>query len=163
MKIAFVIQRYGTEICGGAEAMTLQIAERLVKSLKVEVITTCAKDYLTWKNEYPEGKQKINGVLVHRFRTEYPRRKLIFKIINRLIRILPSFFILKKLEDIWVQSQGPYAPQLVSYIAQHQNDYDAFFFVTYLYYTTVKGILAAPDKAVLISTAHDEPEIRLPL
>ena len=33
--------------------------------------------------------------------------------------------------------------------------------MTYLYYTTVKGLPLVKDKAILISTAHDEPPIYL--
>ena len=43
----------------------------------------------------------------------------------------------------------------------HADDYEAFIFMTYLYYTTVKGLPLVKDKAILISTAHDEPPIYL--
>ena len=31
------------------------------------MLTTCARDYVTWKNEYPEGADRIRGVTVRRF------------------------------------------------------------------------------------------------
>jgi hypothetical protein len=44
VKIAVVVQRYGSAINGGAELHARYIAERLARYADVEVLTTCAAD-----------------------------------------------------------------------------------------------------------------------
>jgi hypothetical protein len=73
LKIAFVIQRYGAELIGGSEYHCRLIAERLATRHQVDVLTTCARDYITWKNEYPEGEDRVRGVTVRRFPTDRTR------------------------------------------------------------------------------------------
>ena len=67
MKLAFIIQRYGTEVLGGSEHLCRLMAERLAAQHEIDVLTTCARDYVTWANEYPEGADRVRGVTVRRF------------------------------------------------------------------------------------------------
>ena len=67
MKLAVVVQRYGADLNGGAELHARYIAERLARHADVEVLTTCARDYITWRNELPAGTDSVNGLLVKRF------------------------------------------------------------------------------------------------
>lgn len=76
-KIAFVVVRYGKDINGGAEYHCRMLAERLVNDYDVEVLTTCVKNYVTGENEYPEGKETLNGVLVRRFYSDLLSRTYI--------------------------------------------------------------------------------------
>ena len=73
MKLAFVIQRYGAEVLGGSEQLCRLVAERLATQHEVDVLTTCARDYVTWKNEYPEGSDRVKGVTIRRFATARTR------------------------------------------------------------------------------------------
>ena len=73
LKLAFVVQRYGLDIAGGAEYHCRLVAEHMARHAQVEVITTCAADYITWANHYPEGREVLNGIPVRRFKVKRPR------------------------------------------------------------------------------------------
>ena len=52
-RLAFVPPRYGTEIVGGSEAVMREAAHGLAdRGWDVEMLTTCARDHYTWRNEY---------------------------------------------------------------------------------------------------------------
>ena len=158
MKIAFVVQRYGTEILGGSEYHCRLVAERLVSRHQVDVLTTCARDYTTWANEYPEGPDRLRGVTVRRFATSRTRDLVSF---NRLSDRLFNERHAPQDELEWLKQQGPWSPGLIDFLERHQHQYDVIVFFTYLYAPTVLGIKVAPSKSLLVPTAHDEPPIRL--
>ena len=158
MKVAFVVQRYGLDISGGAEQHCRMLAERLAKRAdigEVAVFTTCADSYVTWKNHYPSGATEINGVRVERFRTVFPRAEPIRDLIGLVTRRWPAM----RLDRWWLIAQGPYVPGLIARLRALRRNYDAFVFFTYLYYPTVYGLPEVRERALLIPTAHDEPAI----
>lgn len=158
MKIAFIVQRYGTEILGGSEYHCRLIAERLAPRHAVEVLTTCAADYITWKNEYPEGSDRIRGVTVRRFANAQTRDIDAFNRYSEWIFNNPHT---RADEMEWLRQQGPWCPALLEYLERNHQHYDILIFFTYLYAPTVLGARVAPDKSILVPTAHDEPAIRL--
>ena len=160
MKIAFVIQRYGAEILGGSEYHCRLIAERLAKRHQVEVLTTCARDYITWENEYPEGEDRIRGVTVRRFANDRTRDLASF---NEYSDWIFHNEHSRADEEEWLKQQGPWSPGLIAYLQQHHRSYDAIIFFTYLYAPTVQGVVIDPARSILVPTAHDEPAIRLGL
>lgn len=156
-KIAFVNQRYGREVNGGSEYYTRLIAEHLTGEYQVEVLTTKALDYTTWEDYYTEEIEDINGVTVRRFSVDRPRDPKRFLKINDVIP--KNSHRTPAEEQEWMDEQGPFCPLLIDYIRDNADHYDLFIFVTYLYYTTCRGIAEVANKAVLIPTAHDEPYI----
>lgn len=158
MKIAFIVQRYGAEVLGGSEYLCRVIAERLAPRHQVDVLTTCARDYITWKNEYPEGADRIRGVTVRRFANARTRDLAAFNKFSDWIYSNPHT---RDDEMEWIRQQGPWCPALVDYLQRQHHQFDVLVFFTYLYAPAVLGIRVDPTKSILVPTAHDEPAIRL--
>lgn len=158
MKIAFVVQRYGNEVAGGSESLCKQVAERLSKYYEIEVLTTCAKDYITWRNEYTEGIETINNVLVRRFKSDRERE---IKEFNKFTQKIFNEAHSELDERKWIEDQGPYVPKMLSYITTHKNDYDLFVFFTYRYYPSFFGLPLVHEKSILVPTAENEPTLNL--
>ena len=158
MKVAFIVQRYGTEILGGSEYHCRLIAERLAVKHHVEVLTTCAADYISWKNEYTEGTDRVRGVTVRRFANASTREIQAFNRYSEWIFNNPHS---AEDEREWLRQQGPWCPSLIEFLERNHHQYDILVFFTYLYAPTVIGMKVAPRKSILVPTAHDEPAIHL--
>ena len=159
MKLGFVVPRYGPEIVGGAELGARMLAERLVEGPRwsVEVFTTCARDHVTWANEYPAGTQTIGGVQVHRFANNSGRPSSFFPFSERVLSF-PEAATTAEAER-FVELQGPGCDELIA--ALRPSDCDLFAFYPYLYTTTVRGLPAVSGRALLHPAAHDEPALHL--
>ena len=165
MKVCFVVQRYGLEVNGGAEAYTREVAEHLalLPGYEVSCLTTCAVNYQTWKNEYEPGVTMLNGVKVERLPNSAERdvqsfNKLSEKVLGAAAARQP---LSKDKEEDWMTKQGPCCPDLPKRLAEIRDEYDVFVFVCYLYYTTYFGLPVVADKAIFIPTAHEETPIHL--
>ncbi len=154
MKILFIVQRYGHEVDGGAELYCRWLAERLTITHDVTVLTTTARDYTTWANSYPAGETTMNGVTVIRKPVAITRDIHTFNELTA--RILSSDNNLTD-QEYWLKMQGPWSPDLLDYLEANHYQYDLLIFVTYLYAPTVLGTKIAPEKSLLIPTAHNEP------
>jgi len=157
-KIAFVVQRYGLEVSGGAEYHCRLLAEHLSQYLYVDVITTCAVDYISWENYYKPGVEILNSVRVVRFPVDYLRKRWIF---GGLSKIIYNFPHTRVIEELWMRAQGPYSSKLFEYIQNSRNNYSCFIFITYQYCTTYFGIKYVRDRSILVPTAEDTPQLRL--
>jgi len=156
-RVAFVVQRYGAEIDGGSETLCRAVAERMSATADVEVLTTTAVDYLSWKNELPPGESMQHGVCVRRFPVASRRWVRSFgRLSERLYRTAHT------LEDeiAWMIRQGPRTPELLAHLKESQHRFDAFVFFTYLYYPTYFGLPLVAANSVLVPTLHDEPPAR---
>lgn len=161
-RIAIIIPRFFPDIACGSEKLALDYALILKNDFHVEIFTTCARDYLTWKNELPEGKEIWNDITVNRFAVERNRNiQSMNHSLNELLNNLDS--IQEKEEDKFIIEQGPYSPKLVSNFLKEQSRFDLAIFIGYLYYPIVKLLPNVKIRKLIIPTFHDEPALSLPI
>jgi glycosyltransferase involved in cell wall biosynthesis len=175
MRLAFVVQRYGLDIAGGAEYHCRLAAEHLSRRAAVSVLTTCAADYVTWANHYPEGEESLGGIPVRRFAVERARdagrfSALTARVLGEVARVEPGRFdpdaVARATPDdarAWLEEQGPFCPRLVEHLKRERARYDFVIFFSYRYWTTVHGLHAVPGRAVLVPTAEDDGVYHLPI
>jgi glycosyltransferase involved in cell wall biosynthesis len=158
LKLALVVQRYGADISGGAELHARYLAEHLSSHADVRVLATCARDYVTWRNEFPPGADTVNGIPVERFPVARERDPHAFG--AHSARVFASRHSVGD-ELRWVESQGPFSPALLERIRgiRHEVDYVVLF--TARYYPAFHGARIAADRAVLVPTAERDPALGL--
>ena len=158
MRLAFVIQRYGLEVNGGAELHCRWLAERLARRHHVEVFATRALDYLEWKNHYPEGTEVVNGIPVHRHTVKRTRNARAFASLSNLCFHESHT---REEEEAWVRENGPFSPALVKAVARSRDRFDRFLFYCFRYYHSYHGLPAVRERAILVPTAEEDPAVHL--
>ena len=158
MKLAVVVQRYGADLNGGAELHARYVSEHLARHADVEVLTTCASDYITWENDFEPGLDRVNGLPVRRFPVSRVRNPDDFG--RRSERVFQSTHSLAD-ELGWLDSEGPKSPALVTHVRDHAPDYDYFIFFSYRYYHAYHGIRQVASRSVLVPTAERDPALGL--
>lgn len=165
LNLVFVVQRYGLEVAGGSEALCRQVATRLAaRGHEVEVLTTCARSYVTWEDSYEPGTEHLEGVLVHRHRVRSERDERLFSALHPRVVGSPKP-VPYHLQLAWMQQQGPWSPSLVDDLVARSAGADVVTFFTYLYWTTFAGLQAVAGRVptALQTTAHDEPPFHMPI
>jgi glycosyltransferase involved in cell wall biosynthesis len=158
MKLAFVVQRYGADIAGGSEGHCRELAERLSGRHDITVLTTCAKDYVTWENALPPGPTVEHGVPVVRFRVARPRRMKVFADLSD--EVFDGKAPPERQEE-WFRENGPETPDLLDYLRANGRGFDLVVFWTFRYYQSYFGLPIVADRAVLVPTAEDDAAINL--
>jgi glycosyltransferase involved in cell wall biosynthesis len=155
-RVAFVVQRYGEEVNGGAETQCRIIAERMSAHWDIEVLTSRACDYVSrFENQYPEGWTEVGGIRVRRFTIDRLRSEdIVFAALNRKVLERTSS---KDEDKQWLLEIGPDCNGLYEYLLR--EDLDLVVFFTYLYATTTQALPLVRHKALLVPEAHDEPPI----
>jgi glycosyltransferase involved in cell wall biosynthesis len=158
VKLGIVVQRYGTAISGGAELHARQVAERLARRAEVCVLTTCARDYITWRNEYPPGTEVLAGVRVERYPVARERDPGDFG--RRSEQVFGSRHSLAD-ELAWLDSEGPVSPGLLERVSRTAGEFDYVLVFSARYHQAYHAALRVPARTVLVPTAEREPALGL--
>lgn len=163
MKLLYVVQRYGEDIVGGSEAACRQFAEALTREGNtVEVLTSCARSYVTWANSYEPGVSVVNGVTVNRLPVTAPRRPERFGPTDGWLMSEHSSPLLFE-QQRWARQMGPDMAGMRTWLIDNSSRFDVVIFMTYLYANAAMGIPAVAGRVPVIfqPTAHDEPSMRM--
>lgn len=152
--LAFVIPWYGRDIAGGAEAECRATARALAaRGVPVEILTTCARDHASgWTDHHPEGTSEEDGLPVRRFKVR-PRDA------DRYLRLHWRLHLggrLSSFEEEDFVRESVNSNDLYAYLATERERY-WYAFIPYCFGTTWEGLLAAPERSLLIPCLHDEP------
>jgi glycosyltransferase involved in cell wall biosynthesis len=158
MKLACVVHRFGADLAGGSEGHCRLIAEHLAAHHDVTIITTCAKDHITWANHYPAGETHERGLRVLRFPVARERDMHRFVDLSDLIAADRAT---ADEQEQWFRENGPDAPELLEHVRRHGADYDRVIFWSYRYADTYFGLPLVADRAVLVPTAEEDPLIHV--
>ena len=160
MKFAFITPRYGADITSGPEHACRLLAEQVSVRHDVDVLTTCAHDPRTWKNEYPEGTDRMRGVVVRRFPASHPHDAVSFEQHSARLVSLPR----TRADEIgWARRLGPQSNGLIEYLRRQHRHYDGLIFFSLIHATTVDGALIAPDRTIVFPYLQLVPALRFSL
>jgi glycosyltransferase involved in cell wall biosynthesis len=154
VKVSFVIPFYGVHAKGGAETLCRRLAENLaLRGVDVEVLTTTLRDFAShWEHIYHEpGIYNLNGVTIRRF-NPHPVDYAVFGAINQ--RIIARDPITAK-EEVDYMVNAVHSDAMYSFIGDN-HDGRLYFFLPYLFGTSLKGSSIVPRKSFLIPCLHDE-------
>jgi glycosyltransferase involved in cell wall biosynthesis len=159
MRLLHVTQRYAPAI-GGAEKYIADLSEELAqKGHQVDVYTSRALDFYTWKNEL-QPFEHLNKVNVHRFRS-LQRREWVWKILHFGLR---HYGRTRKrcYEPFVLFGSGPLSPGLFWAMLSQGRRYDLIHLSCLVYSHVIYGFWAAGRlgvPTVITPHAHAEQEV----
>jgi glycosyltransferase involved in cell wall biosynthesis len=160
VKFAFITPRYGADISAGAEHACRLLGEQVCERHDVDVLTTCAGDHHTWKNEYSEGSDRVRGVLVRRFAVSQVPDHIAFAALSQRLQTNPR----SRADELeWVRLHGPWSPGLIDYLKRSHRSYDVLVFFGLWHPLTVHGLDIAPERSVLFPYLQLQPALRFGL
>lgn len=158
MKLACVVHRFGADIAGGSEAHCRHVAEHLAVEHEVTVLTSCARDHITWRNEHAPGASTLGALKVLRFPASRERSLHRFAEVSELAF---SGAAGESVQEDWFRENGPNLPGLLEHLRAHGAEYDAILFWAFRYAEVYFGLPLVKDRAILVPTAEEDPVIRM--
>ncbi|MBN1593729.1 MAG: glycosyltransferase [Candidatus Coatesbacteria bacterium] len=146
------------EVNGGAELHCRLVAEHLARDHDVEVLSSCALDYISWRDHYPPGEENVNGVKLRRFRVRHTRDERRFGLISHEVFGGPTSIAKQR---IWLREQGPFVEEMVEYLKANSDRYDILIPYSFRYYHSYECVRHFPEKSILVPTAEPDPAVEL--
>jgi len=163
--IGIVTPWFGRGLRGGAERHAWELAGRLaVRGHRVEVITTCCRSHQDdWaENHLPAGiSQEPEGFALRRFPV-VPRKREAFDRVNGLLLEIPINELKRAVSPVSSDEEAIFAdelirsPELLAHLASESEAYRALLFLPYLYFSTLRGLPLAAQRAILVPCLHRE-------
>ena len=163
-RLAIVTPWFGTNLRGGAEQQSWQLAEQLAaRGHAVDVLTTrCASFNDDWSsNRLPGGTSRVGDVVVRRFKTSKRDRRAFDRVNAILTNVRPSDLrrSVSPLGDADARAfyeNNINSGALYAYLSTDGDRYSHILFLPYLYGPTLFGLPLVADRAYLQPCLHDE-------
>ncbi len=163
-RLAIVTPWFGTNLRGGAEQQSWQLAEQLAaRGHAVDVLTTCCASFNDdWgRNALPAGLSRSGNVTIRRFKTNKRDRRA-FDRVNAILMAVPPGDLRRSVSPLGDEDAHTFydnninSAALYGYLAAEGDRYSHAIFLPYLYGPTLFGIPAIADRAYLQPCLHDE-------
>jgi glycosyltransferase involved in cell wall biosynthesis len=157
VKFAFVTALYGADITSGPDHACRVLAEQVSDRHDVDVLTTCASNPRTWKNEYSEGTDRVRGALVRRFAVSQARDEQSFNSFSQRILAGPR----SRADELeWLRRAGPWSSGLMDFLRRQHKSYDVLVFFSLCNPITVNGAAIAPERSIIFPHLLLQPALR---
>lgn len=159
MRLAFLVQRYGAEVLGGAERYVRAMATGLAaEGHDVTVVTSCATSYEDWADVYPPGVTVENGVTLHRLPVRAPRDNDRFMPLHLRAVDTTDVPLWPWTQDRWGQMMGPDLAGAEAVLPDVAASVDVTVVVGYHYAQSLHLMrtVASAGPTMLVPTAHPE-------
>ena len=157
MKFAFVTARYGADIAAGPDHACRVLAEQVSSRHDVDVLTTCARNPQTWKNEYSEGTDRVRGALVRRFAVSQARDEQAFSQFSARVLAGPR----SRADELeWLRRAGPWSAGLIDFIRRQHKSYDVLVFFSLCSPITATAATLAPERTIVFPYLQLQPALR---